>query len=239
MAKSGHYWTLKRSSIHQKGMFAARDIPKGEPIIEYVGERIDKAESERRCLDQEAKGRKSGGAMVYVFDLNAEYDLDGNVPDNPAKYINHGCEENCEAVNEDDRIFIYAKRDIRKGDELLFDYGYDIEHWEDHPCRCGSPKCVGYIVAKSQRSELKKRLKAREKEQREAERAKKAEAAAAKKKERALLDRVKRAERDAGRARKAAERAAKKAATAAKTARKNRKGTAKRSSKQTRKQARK
>ncbi len=156
MAGEKKLWKLRRSGIHGSGMFAADDIPKGARIIEYVGVKVDKDESLNRCLKQEAKGRKTGGAMVFVFDLNDKYDLDGNIPNNPAKYINHSCDENCEAVNEDDQIFIYSKKKIPKGAELTFDYGYDIEFYEEHPCRCGSPKCVGYIVTKEQRKKLRK-----------------------------------------------------------------------------------
>jgi len=159
MVKKGKLWELRGSSIHQLGMFARKDIPAGKKIIEYIGERIDKDESTRRCLEWEEKARKKGAGLVYVFDLNEEYDLDGNVDDNPAKYINHSCEENCEAINEEDRIFIYSKTDIAKGDELSFDYGYDLEHFLDHPCLCGSEKCVGYIVAKDSRRKLKQLLK--------------------------------------------------------------------------------
>lgn len=148
-------WKLTESSIHACGMFAARDIDKGERIIEYLGERISKDTSLQRCLDREAYGRSTGEAMVYIFDLNETHDLDGDIADNPAKYINHSCNENCEAINEDDRIFIYAKKAIAKGKELTFDYGYDVEHYKEHPCRCGSKQCVGYIVAKSQRKQLK------------------------------------------------------------------------------------
>jgi SET domain-containing protein len=139
-------------------MFARKDIAQAERIIEYVGQRIDKETSLQRCLDQEEKGRAEGSAMVYIFDLDETTDLDGDVPDNPAKYINHSCEENCEAVNEDDRIYIEALRPIRAGEELVFDYGYDIEFYQSHPCHCGSKGCVGYIVSRSQREELKARL---------------------------------------------------------------------------------
>lgn len=160
--KQKPFWELRGSAIHQQGMFARKDIPAGERIIEYFGERVTKEESTRRCLEWEAKARKKGEGLVYVFDLNEEFDLDGNIEDNPAKYINHSCEENCEAINEDDHIYIYAKRDIAEGEELSFDYGYDLEHFLDHPCHCGSKKCVGYIVAKSSRKKLKQILKKRE-----------------------------------------------------------------------------
>lgn len=163
MGKKGKLWELRGSSIHQQGMFARKDIPAGEKIIEYLGERVSKDESTRRCLEWEEKARKKGEGLVYVFDLNEEYDLDGNIEDNPAKYVNHSCDENCEAINEEDRIFIYSKKDIEKGEELSFDYGYDLEHFLDHPCRCGSEKCVGYIVAKDSRRKLKQLLKKKKK----------------------------------------------------------------------------
>lgn len=163
MGKKGKLWELRGSSIHQQGMFAVKDIPAGKKIIEYLGERITKDESTRRCLEWEKKARKKGVGLVYVFDLNEEFDLDGNIEDNPAKYINHSCDENCEAINEEDRIFIYSKKDIQEGEELSFDYGYDLEHFLDHPCRCGSDKCVGYIVAKDSRRKLKQLLKNKKK----------------------------------------------------------------------------
>ena len=153
------YWVLKRSGIHGQGVYAARAIPEGVPIIEYIGERISKDESTQRCLEWEAKARKKGAGLVYVFELNDEWDIDGNIENNPAKYINHSCDENCEAVNDDDRIWIYSIRDLPKGEELTFDYRYDLEHFKDHPCRCGSQNCCGYIVAKESRKKLKRLLK--------------------------------------------------------------------------------
>ena len=151
-------WQVRTSGIHNSGMFATRKIPAGTAIIEYLGERISKKESEKRCLEWDKKARKRGAGLVYVFELNKKLDLDGNVENNPAKFINHSCDENCEAVNDDDRIWIYSKTDIKKGEELTFDYGYSIEHFLDHPCRCGAENCCGYIVAKDSRKKLKKLL---------------------------------------------------------------------------------
>ncbi len=173
-------WELRGSSIHNQGMFARVNIKAGEKVIEYVGELVPKAESEKRCLEWDAKARKSGEGLVYIFDLNEKYDLDGNTDDNPAKFINHSCDENCEAINEDDRIFIYAKKDIKKDEELSFDYGYDIECFLDHPCRCGSDNCVGYIVAKDSRPKLKKLLRKKKKKEDEKASAKKKKKAAKK-----------------------------------------------------------
>jgi len=132
-----HLVVLKPSSIHGTGGFAKADIPAGSRVVEYVGEKITKAESVRRCeLNNE-----------YIFSLGDEFDLDGNVPSNPARFLNHSCAPNCEAELVEGRIWIVAKRDIGAGEELTFNYGYDLDGYKEHLCRCGAPDCVGYIVA--------------------------------------------------------------------------------------------
>ena len=128
---------FKNSAIHGMGGFALRKIKKGEPVIEYIGEKISKAESLRRC---EAEN-------PYIFQIDEEFDLDGNVGWNPAKFINHSCDPNCEAEFFDDMIWIMAKRDIESGEEITFNYSYDLEDYKEHPCKCGAANCVGYIVA--------------------------------------------------------------------------------------------
>ncbi len=131
-------WVLFRDSpIHGHGGFARIDVPEETWVIEYVGEKITKAESLRRCeLDN-----------PFIFTLDDEFDLDGAMEWNPARLLNHSCAPNCEAQSDDDRIWIVALRDIKAGEELTFNYNYDLEDYKDHPCRCGSPGCVGYIVA--------------------------------------------------------------------------------------------
>lgn len=151
-------YTIKKSSIHGNGVFAARDIKDGERIVEYLGERITKQESNRRGLEQEEKSKKTGEGAVYIFELDDEYDIDGNFEYNDARFINHACETNCEAENIDGHIWIVATRDIKKGEEILYNYGYALEHFFEHPCRCGKPNCVGYIVAVEDRLKLKKIL---------------------------------------------------------------------------------
>lgn len=74
-------------------------------------------------------------------------DLDGDVPWNPARFINHSCAPNCEAEQDGDHIWIIARRDIAAGEELSFNYGYDLVDYRDHPCHCGTADCVGFIVA--------------------------------------------------------------------------------------------
>jgi uncharacterized protein len=128
---------FRRSHIHGIGGFAKRNIHQGAKLLEYVGEKISKAESLRRCE----------GNNEYIFTLDAEQDLDGKVDWNPARFINHSCSPNCDAELDDGHIWIIARRDIRAGEEITFNYGYDLVDYKEHPCRCGSPQCVGFIIA--------------------------------------------------------------------------------------------
>ena len=128
---------FRPSVIHGLGGFALEDIPAGRRLIEYVGEKITKAESCRRCERQNE----------YIFSLDDDWDLDGNVDWNPARFLNHSCRPNCEAELTDGGIWIVSIRGIPSGEEVTFNYGYDLEDYRDHRCRCGAPECVGYIVA--------------------------------------------------------------------------------------------
>lgn len=150
---------VKQSSIHMRGLFATCDIEAGTDIIQYVGEKITKEESTKRALEWEAKARKTGSGLVYIFELDDDWDLDGRKGKNPARYMNHSCDGNCEAINYDGEIWITARKDIQEGDELVYDYGYDMEHFLDHPCLCGSDNCIGYIVREDQRHKVKKLLR--------------------------------------------------------------------------------
>jgi len=151
---------IRGSDVHGHGLFATKKIPTETELIEYVGEKIDKIESEKRCLDLLDEAEKTGGAAVYMFTLNDVHDLDGDTDDNDAKLINHSCDPNCEAQidEEEERIWIVALRDIEKNEELSFNYGFDLKSYEDHPCRCGSDNCVGYIVDEENWGELKRAL---------------------------------------------------------------------------------
>ena len=151
------------SSIHARGLFAITDIEADTQVIQYLGEKISKKESSRRAIEWEEKARKKGEGLVYIFEINKKWDLDGRVGKNPARYINHSCDGNCEAINVDGEIWIFAKKKIKEGQELTYDYGYDIEHFLDHPCRCGSKNCVGYIVREDQRLKVRQLLKKRKK----------------------------------------------------------------------------
>lgn len=157
-ASKKRYWTVRSSSIHNRGIFASTDIPRDTPIIEYIGEKITKAESQRRGDALINRSKKSGGAAVYIFTLNQRFDLDGAKGRNPARYINHSCAPNCEAYIIRGRIWIYSLRDIKAGEELTYNYGFDIESWDEHPCRCGTDRCVGFIVDEKQWPQLLEKL---------------------------------------------------------------------------------
>ena len=128
---------FKPSLIHGLGGFATKLIQPGTMVIEYLGQKIDKRESLRRCSTNNE----------YIFYLDENFDFDGNVGWNQAKFINHSCAPNCEAELIDGRIWIVAKRAIQPEEEITFNYGYDLEDYREHPCHCGSACCVGYIVA--------------------------------------------------------------------------------------------
>ncbi len=149
-----------KSGIHSNGVYVQRDIVSGTRIIEYVGKKITKRESEviGDRVFTDAKNNPVRG-MVYIFTLNKRHDIDGNVSWNPARFINHSCSPNCEAVNIRGHIWIVALRDIKACEELTYDYGYSIDDFEQHPCRCGSKNCVGYIVSRDEWRNLRYLLK--------------------------------------------------------------------------------
>ena len=128
---------FKKSSIHGWGGFARTDIRKGKRIIEYIGPKLTKEEADQALEDQNC----------YVFTVTEEFDLAGSVAWNPARFLNHGCSPNCESDVKKERVWIYATKTIKKGAELTYNYGHDIEDYLDRPCACGAPDCVGYMVS--------------------------------------------------------------------------------------------
>jgi uncharacterized protein len=153
------YMLIRRSKIHNNGAFAKKNIPEGAKIIEYVGPKLTKSQAEKRSdeLLEAAKKNKSNGS-VYLFELNKRYDLDGSVSWNTARWINHSCDPNCEIEISRGHIWVTALRDIKKGAELFYNYGYDLDDFEDHPCRCGTKKCVGYIADEDFWPRLRRKL---------------------------------------------------------------------------------
>lgn len=152
------YVVVKKSNVHNKGVFAKVDIPKGTKIIEYIGRKITKKESDilaDKVLDASKKNPEKGA--VYIFELNDKYDIDGNVSWNPARFINHSCNPNCETTNYAGKhIWIEALRNIKKSEELSYNYGYSLDDYKEHPCKCGSKNCIGYILAEKYWKKIKK-----------------------------------------------------------------------------------
>jgi hypothetical protein len=124
------------SRIHGIGGFAWVDLRKGQRIIEYIGPKISKA----KALAELENGN------TYLFSLDEDYDIDGSVPWNPARFLNHSCVPNCEAGIVRERIWIYALRRIKAGEELIYNYGFSLGGFEDRPCNCGASACVGFMV---------------------------------------------------------------------------------------------
>ena len=159
---------VRDSKIHNKGIFAAKDIPKDTKIIEYVGEKVNKRESDT-ISDNEIEKSKSNPeelGAVYLFTLNNKMDVNGNVSWNTARLINHSCDPNCESDVMNGKIWIIASKKIKKGEELGYDYGYNIDNYEEHICRCGSKNCIGYIVNSDQWINLRKKLRRKKKKMR-------------------------------------------------------------------------
>jgi uncharacterized protein len=152
------YILVKKSQIHSNGVIAKKDIPNKTRIIEYVGKKVTKAVS-NKLADiplEKAKKNKNHGA-VYIFELNKRHDIDGYVSYNLARYINHSCKPNCEVDIIRGHIWIIALREIKKGEELTYNYGYDYEDYDEHKCFCGQSNCVGFILAEDHWVKLKRK----------------------------------------------------------------------------------
>ena len=147
------YLEFKKSGIHNYGAFAVKPVRKGTRIIEYVGRPLTKKKAQAALQDGNA----------YVFTINKHFDIDGEVPWYPARFINHRCEVNAESDVEDDRVWIIATRNIKKGEEILYNYNYDLEDAFDNPCYCGSKNCIGYMVGEEYWPKLRKQIAKREK----------------------------------------------------------------------------
>jgi SET domain-containing protein len=141
------WFELRRSRIQGRGGFAIRRIPKGTRIIEYTGERISHETADARYDDTTMKRHHT-----FLFAVNARTVIDAAVGGNEARFINHSCSPNCDAVDRRGRIFIEAIRDIEPGEELSYDYAYERDDEYDaqwahlYVCHCGSKTCRGTIL---------------------------------------------------------------------------------------------
>ena len=145
----------KKSNIDKNGMglYASKNIKKGTRIIDYVGKIITKKQTNESDKFDNSK-------PIYLFNLSNKYDLDGDVPWNTARLINHSCSENCEYEEKGFKLWVVAIRDIKKDEELTCDYGFSFDKdYKEFPCQCGAKNCCGYIVREGSRWRIKKKKK--------------------------------------------------------------------------------
>ncbi len=149
---SGRRVQVRRSGVHGKGVFALQDIAEGETLYEYVGEVISWDEAQDRHPHD-----PSDPNHTFYFHVNEDKVIDALHGGNSSRWINHSCNPNCEADEENDRIFIKALRNIKAGEELNYDYGLIIDEpytpklKAEYPCWCGAPNCRKTLLAPKRR----------------------------------------------------------------------------------------
>ena len=154
---AGRRIQTRRSGVHGKGVFAVVDLAEGETLIEYVGEIITWEEALRRHPHDPKDPNHT-----FYFHIDEEHVIDAKVGGNSSRWINHSCKPNCEAEIEDGRVFIRAKKNIKAGKELFYDYGLVIEEpytpklLKQYPCWCGAKKCRGTLLAPKEKGKKSK-----------------------------------------------------------------------------------
>ena len=142
-------YKIKKSKIDKNGLYANRDIKKGTRIIEYKGKIISSKQSE---IDP----KFDNGKAIYLVNTNKRVDLDGDFKFNTARLINHSCDPNCEVFGTGLKVWVYAMKNIKKGEELSYDYGFGSDaDYKNYPCKCGATKCAGYIIREGSRWRIK------------------------------------------------------------------------------------
>jgi hypothetical protein len=143
---------VRRSSVHGKGVYALQDIAAGDRLIEYLGEIITWEEAQARHPHDPANPNHT-----FYFHIDESRVIDALYGGNSSRWINHACEPNCEADEQDGRIFIKALRDIAAGEELNYDYGLIIDERytkklkAEYPCWCGAANCRGPLLGPKRR----------------------------------------------------------------------------------------
>ncbi len=141
---------IRASPVQGQGAFARRYIPEGLRLIEYTGERMTMAEADARYPDVQGERHHT-----FLFAIDDNIVIDAAVGGNAARFINHSCAPNCDAVVLEDRLWIVTLRDIQEGEELAYDYAYELTERHTpaarrrYPCFCGAPTCRGTILAKT------------------------------------------------------------------------------------------
>ncbi len=142
-------FAIRPSPIQGLGAFASRRIPAGTRLIEYTGERLTPAQADARYPDVPNERHHT-----YLFAIDNDVVIDAAVNGNDARWINHSCDPNCDAVIDEAHIWIWTIRDVEAGEELAYDYNHILE--ERHtpvakrrfPCHCGASRCRGTLLGK-------------------------------------------------------------------------------------------
>jgi len=179
--KTQPYYSVRNSKIHGRGVFAKKPIRKGIRIIEYTGPIVSTEEADVIGVQNE-----NGHSHTMLFEIDKDRVINGN-EGGDARYLNHGCDPNCETVQDGDRIFIEALRSIKQGEELCYDYHLQVpgkisdKVKKEYACFCGSPKCRGTQIApdlldkQAKKDEKKAKAKAEKKAKAEVDKKAKAE----------------------------------------------------------------
>jgi SET domain-containing protein len=147
--RSSRRFSVRCSAIHGRGVFALRPIRKGARVVEYVGERISQREADCRHTSE-----NGWAPHTMLFGVDGKTVIDATWKGNSARWINHSCSPNCEAVDDDGRIYIEAIRNIRTGEELTYDYNLVLDEPHTlaaksaHACHCGAQRCRGTLLGK-------------------------------------------------------------------------------------------
>src|SRR6187401_3385703 len=154
---------VRNSPVHGRGVFAVAPIRKGTRILEYLGDRVSHEAADKRYEDHDESDNHT-----FLFIVDKKTVIDAGVGGNDARFINHKCDPNCESEIKKGRVFIIATRNIKKGEELGYDY--QIGREKDDPenvdeiyaCRCGSPKCRGTMLEPVKKAKKKTKTKTKE-----------------------------------------------------------------------------
>ena len=148
---------VRHSPVHGYGVFALRRIRKGTTIMEYLGDRVSHEEADSRYENKDINDNHT-----FLFTVDSKTVIDGGVGGNDARFINHGCDPNCESASQNKRIYVEAVRTIQPGEELAYDYQIQRDP-EDPPnvdeifaCRCGAATCRGSMLVAPKKSRKKK-----------------------------------------------------------------------------------
>jgi SET domain-containing protein len=140
---------VRPSPMQGLGAFAVRRIRAGTRLVEYTGERLSPAAADARYPDLPGERHHT-----YLFAIDDDLVIDAAVGGNDARFINHSCDPNCDAVIEEGRIWIETLREVAPGEELAYDYAYRLDQRHTpsakrrYPCYCGARTCRGTILGK-------------------------------------------------------------------------------------------